>query len=185
MAAFPLTVLFNNNVDPPPPPAPAAWIVRLPTAMPPPPCPSDRLPLIVLSSMVNVVEAKMPPPEPVGNPQGIAVEARAGSLVFWHGNTWHGAYNRRAPGLRVSMPITFCRPYMRSEEDLVGRIPQEMLDRNPARFAMLTQQGIFYGYRSEAHAAENSARAGKVVMAYSEASGGLNALDPLRFRSHD
>ena len=83
-----------------------------------------------------------------------------------------------------SMPLTFCRPYMRSEEDLVGRIPQEMLDRNNARFAMLTQQGIYFGYRSEQHAAENSARAGQVVMAYAEESGGLNALDPLRFTSH-
>ena len=45
-----------------------------------------------------------------GNPDAIAVEAPAGSLIVWHGNTWHGAFNRRAPGLRVSLPVLMARP---------------------------------------------------------------------------
>ncbi|MCY3796083.1 MAG: phytanoyl-CoA dioxygenase family protein, partial [Gammaproteobacteria bacterium] len=33
----------------------------------------------------------------------VPVEAAAGSLIVWHGNTWHAPFPRRAPGLRMSM----------------------------------------------------------------------------------
>ena len=45
-----------------------------------------------------------------GNDQAVPVEAAAGSLVVFHGNTWHGAYNRVAPGLRVSVHLLMCGP---------------------------------------------------------------------------
>lgn len=82
---------------------------------------------------------------PEDNSTVIAVEAPAGSLVVWHGNTWHGAFNRRSPGLRVSIPVYMARPYVRSQEGLIGEVPQEMLDRNNPRFAWLLQQGLPYG----------------------------------------
>ena len=43
------------------------------------------------------------------NPSAIASQCPAGSLICWHGNTWHGAYNRRYGGLRVSLVIDFVR----------------------------------------------------------------------------
>ena len=42
-------------------------------------------------------------------------------MIVWHGNTWHGAFNRRVPGLRVSIPVLMARPFMRTEEDLFNR----------------------------------------------------------------
>ena len=106
-----------------------------------------------------------------GNPQAVAVEAEPGSLVCWHGNTWHGAFNRTARGLRVSVPVYMARPFIRTQEDLVGKIPQAMLDRHPPRFAILTQQGIAYGYASQQDSTERSNRANKFHVAYAKANG--------------
>lgn len=116
-----------------------------------------------------------------GHPGVVPVEAEAGSLLVWHGATWHAAFARRAPGLRVSMPVLMARPFMRTEEDLFGRIPEATLKRNPARFAVLVQQGLVYGFHSDDSAAERSRHAVKHLQAYHEASGGLTTLDPLRW----
>ena len=106
-----------------------------------------------------------------GNPAAVPVECAAGSLLVWHGNTWHGAFNRTAPGLRVSLPIYMARPFIRTQEGLIGRVPQETLDRNPARFAILTQQGIAYGYESQADAIERGDRAAGFIAAYAGQGG--------------
>ena len=119
-----------------------------------------------------------------GNPDAVAIEAAAGSLVVWHGNTWHAAFARTAPGLRVSMPVLLARPFMRTEEDLFGRIPEEALNRNPPRFAVLTQQGLLYGFHSDENAERRNAHAMKHLLAYHEASGGLTTLDPSRWHLH-
>lgn len=108
-----------------------------------------------------------------GNPQAVPIEAPAGSVIFWHGNTWHGAYNRRAPGLRVSIPVYFSRPYMRTEEHLMDTITEEMLARNPARFAILTQQAIKYSFRNEEEAHRNGKRARAHIAAYKAEADGV------------
>ena len=107
-----------------------------------------------------------------GNEQAVAVECSAGSLLVWHGNTWHGAFNRTAPGLRVSVPVYMSRPFIRTQEGLIGKIPQEMLDRHPSRFAILTQQGILYGYESQDDSIARTERAGKFLAAYSQDTSG-------------
>jgi len=64
--------------------------------------------------------------------------APAGSLLVWHGNTWHGALPRTAPGLRVSLLCFFTRSYIKPpKESFTARVTQEMVDRNPPRFARL------------------------------------------------
>lgn len=101
-----------------------------------------------------------------GNPDAVAAEGPAGSLVVWHGNTWHGAFNRKAPGLRVSMPVLMARPFVRTEENLFGKIPQEILDRNPMRFKVLTQQGVSYGFSSQDESTERVAKANQCMTDY-------------------
>lgn len=66
------------------------------------------------------------------------VEAPAGSVIIWHGNTWHGAVPRRAPGLRVSLVEYFQRWYHPPIEELAPHITEEILQRNSDRFAVLT-----------------------------------------------
>ena len=106
-----------------------------------------------------------------GNDRAVPVEAAAGSLVVFHGNTWHGAVNRLAPGLRVSVHVLMVRPIIRTREDLIGRVPQEVLDRNPARFAILAQQGLAGGTTAPGDMAANVARAQKYISAFERESG--------------
>jgi hypothetical protein len=115
-----------------------------------------------------------------GNDQAVPIEAAAGSLLVWHGNTWHGAFNRVAPGLRVSVHNYMVRPFIRTREDLIGRMPQEVLDRNPSRFAILTQQGIPAGRVNQDDEQAKAAHAQKYNAAYEKELGpGLRAKDSL------
>jgi hypothetical protein len=63
--------------------------------------------------------------------------APAGSLIVFHGNTWHGAFPRRHPGSRLSLILAFCRMYIEAQEDYRNQVTDEMVLRNPDRFATL------------------------------------------------
>ena len=39
-----------------------------------------------------------------GEDMAVPVEAPEGSLIVWHGNTWHGAYPKKTDGLRLVSP---------------------------------------------------------------------------------
>ncbi|HEX9889270.1 MAG TPA: phytanoyl-CoA dioxygenase family protein, partial [Nitriliruptorales bacterium] len=67
----------------------------------------------------------------------IAIEAAAGSIVFWHGNTWHGAWPRTEPGVRINTLMYFNRSYVKQMQDLRLKVTDEMLERNPPEFAEL------------------------------------------------
>ena len=77
--------------------------------------------------------------ESVDFSRAVPVVAPAGSIVIWHGNCWHGAAARTAPGVRISLITYFARYYMRppSAGAYGERVTDEMLDRNPPRFARL------------------------------------------------
>lgn len=106
-----------------------------------------------------------------GDDRTVAVEAAAGSLIVFHGNAWHGAYERLAPGLRVSVHLLMVRSLLRATEDFYGRIPQEVLDRNRPRFAILTQQGVVPAYIDKEDELAKVARAQKFVSAFEKDSG--------------
>lgn len=82
-------------------------------------------------------------------PDLAVVEAPAGSLAVWPGNTWHGAVARSAPGLRVSLILYFCNKWLRPQEAYRECLPQEILDRNDARFARMIGSEIYYGWGPE------------------------------------
>lgn len=84
------------------------------------------------------------------------VEAPRGSLVVWGGNTWHGAFPRQAPGLRVTNVFTYCREYLPSDP---GDVPPEMLERNPPIFAQLMGEGAFRPSRQNLDPSRLRARA--------------------------
>jgi hypothetical protein len=89
---------------------------------------------------------------PVGDEgldQRVAVECPAGSMIFWGGNTWHGAFARTAPGLRVNLLMAFMRPFMRPQEPYREDVSQEVLDANPPIFARFMGQHLNYGWREE------------------------------------
>jgi ectoine hydroxylase-related dioxygenase (phytanoyl-CoA dioxygenase family) len=116
-------------------------------------------------------EAALLPYEEGGKDQAVVINAPPGSLVCWHGNTWHGAFNRIAPGLRVSMTVYFVRQFMRPLEDYIGRVPQKLLDRHGPRFAMALQQGCVPGATTQSSRVANTASAEKVRSAYEQEVG--------------
>jgi len=79
----------------------------------------------------------------------VAVDAPAGSLVFWHGNTWHGAYARRNPGVRMNLINAFMRMYMQPQESYREHVTQAQLAAHPPRFATLLGQDVAYGWRED------------------------------------
>jgi ectoine hydroxylase-related dioxygenase (phytanoyl-CoA dioxygenase family) len=84
-----------------------------------------------------------------GVEQAIAVEAPAGSIICWHGNTWHGAFRRRIPGLRLSIGSIFTRPYIWPRHPLREDVTQEILDANPPRFARFCGRHVMTNWREE------------------------------------
>lgn len=84
-----------------------------------------------------------------GTGERVAVDAPAGSLAFWHGNTWHGAFARRTPGVRINLINAFMRMSMRPQEPYRETVTKAQLDRHPPRFATLLGQHVGYGWRAE------------------------------------
>jgi hypothetical protein len=92
-----------------------------------------------------------------GDDQRVAGVAPRGSLIVFTGNTWHGAFARRAPGLRASILMQFVRPQIRTFEPYREDAPQELIDRHGPRFARLMGRHINHGWRIEGPANEGSA----------------------------
>lgn len=81
-----------------------------------------------------------------GEKQAIPVEAEAGSLIAWHGNTWHGAYPKKTDGLRLNVTSYHCHRRLKTQEAYQWRVTQEMLDRNPPEFARLVAADDHMGW---------------------------------------
>ncbi len=79
----------------------------------------------------------------------VPIEAAKGSLVVWHGNTWHGSFPRTVPGLRTGLAFDLVRPYLRPVEPLDQDVTAEVLGQHPRRFATLLGQDVPYGWRTE------------------------------------
>ena len=72
----------------------------------------------------------------------VAVEAPMGSMVMWHGNTWHGSYPRVRPGLRTGIAFGLAREYFHPHEPVRRDVTDEMIERNGPRFARLAGRDI-------------------------------------------
>ena len=106
-----------------------------------------------------------------GSQYAVPAVAPAGSLIIFHGNTWHGAYNRKTPGLRASLHLLMQRSMLRCTEDLYDRVSEEILGRNSARFAILTQQAIIPPYTDHDDQVAKIRRALKYTSAFEQESG--------------
>jgi len=70
-----------------------------------------------------------------GVDKAVPVEATRGSLIVWHGNTWHGAFPKLTGGLRLNVTTLHCHQALKTQHKF-GRdvIPEEMLARRSKRF---------------------------------------------------
>ncbi len=76
----------------------------------------------------------------------IPVEAPKGSVFVFSGNLWHGAGARTKPGVRVGMTVYFSRMYARPQEPINELVSDEIVARNPPRFAELVGRHNPYPY---------------------------------------
>ncbi|XOV86138.1 MAG: phytanoyl-CoA dioxygenase family protein [Pseudomonadota bacterium] len=76
-------------------------------------------------------------PSPGTIKMAVPISAPKGSVIVFNGNLWHSAGARSLPGVRVGMTIYFTRMYARPQEDLNAVISDEVVARNPPRFAHL------------------------------------------------
>lgn len=83
------------------------------------------------------------------NGPAIAVNAPEGSIVLWHGNTWHGSFPRTAPGIRLSVGCIYSRAYLWPRHPLRDDVTQEILDANPPRFARFCGRHVMTNWREE------------------------------------
>jgi hypothetical protein len=93
-----------------------------------------------------------------------SIEAPAGSLVIWHGNTWHGAHARSAPGIRVSLLVHWCSSLLRPREPYRELLPDRILEQGGKEFADLIGASIHFGWtesgpEKEPYVAFHTARA--------------------------
>jgi ectoine hydroxylase-related dioxygenase (phytanoyl-CoA dioxygenase family) len=88
-------------------------------------------------------------PDVADPPDAVAIEAPRGSLILWQGNTWHGAFGRTAPGLRVALIYYFCAPQLHAHEGYREHLPDAVLDRNDDRFARLVGRYVPFGWTAE------------------------------------
>ena len=77
--------------------------------------------------------ARQPTLEDYNENEVIPIEAPAGSLIFWHGNLWHGAFPKLTDGLRVNLTTFMTHRRIKTQENIKQKITQEMLNRNPGK----------------------------------------------------
>lgn len=70
-----------------------------------------------------------------GVAEAVPVEAPAGSLVFFKGNTWHGAFPKLTDGLRLNVTSYAASKFLKTQETYQRHITRAMLERNPIAFA--------------------------------------------------
>ena len=84
-----------------------------------------------------------------GVKQAIPVEAKAGSLIAWHGNVWHGAFPKKTDGLRLNLTTYFCHKKLKTQEAYQWQVTEEMIDRNPPGFAKLVAADDPMGWNAD------------------------------------
>ncbi len=80
----------------------------------------------------------------------VAIEAPRGSVVVFHGNSWHGTHARTQPGLRMNLVCYFARMYVQPHADYSRILSREVIDRNPARFNQLVGGHVPWGWSNHA-----------------------------------
>ena len=83
----------------------------------------------------------------------VPVRCEAGSLIIWGNNTWHVAYPRKIPGLRLTLgPVLFVKPELQTQSDFKQAALLEQsdsLERNPAQFTKLMDINNSFPFRAQ------------------------------------
>jgi ectoine hydroxylase-related dioxygenase (phytanoyl-CoA dioxygenase family) len=83
--------------------------------------------------------------------RAVALEAPMGSLIVFHGATWHGAFPRVIPGMRISVANYHRHVMVTSQEDIQGSFPRELASDcdNPQVFRELAGFDDVFPYKEQ------------------------------------
>ncbi len=92
---------------------------------------------------------RAPPPERVKD--AIPAEAPKGSVIVWHGATWHGAFPRKEEGLRLGLAVYHRHKATLPQEDLAGQTTEEMVQdcENPEVYRLIAGLTDQFPYREK------------------------------------
>jgi len=101
--------------------------------------------------------ARQPRPEEMmlgddgANRRAVAMDLAPGDAVVWHGNTWHGSFARKIPGVRMNLAVYFNRQHIQTQEHHRNAVPSAVLARHAhdARFETLLGGKQPYGWQHE------------------------------------
>lgn len=77
----------------------------------------------------------------------VPIEMPKGSIALWANGVWHWQGERKLPGARVAIHVTYNRVFVRQLDDLRG-VTDEMFARNPPAFSTLMGQDDPFGKSS-------------------------------------
>jgi len=88
-----------------------------------------------------------PPPERVKD--AIPAEAPKGSVIIWHGATWHGAFPRKDQGMRLGLAVYHRHAANLPQEDVPGNTTPEMVADcdNPEVYQVIAGLNDKFPYR--------------------------------------
>jgi hypothetical protein len=84
-----------------------------------------------------------------GLAERVPVEAKAGSLIVFGGNVWHGAFPRTAPGFRASATMYLCRAHMLTQGRYGYDVPAARLEGRSPQFSKMIGRRLNYGWQEE------------------------------------
>ena len=70
----------------------------------------------------------MHPMQPQAAKAAVAVEASRGAVAVFHGATWHGAFPKQTPGMRLSIANYYRHVMVTSQEDMQGTFPKKLAE---------------------------------------------------------
>jgi ectoine hydroxylase-related dioxygenase (phytanoyl-CoA dioxygenase family) len=84
-----------------------------------------------------------------GVEEAVAVTASVGSMIFWVGNLWHGAFPKKTDGLRLNLTGNFNNKAYKTLENYGRHVPLEVLRRHDKWFASTLGADEVYGWGEE------------------------------------
>ena len=90
-----------------------------------------------------------PPDQPRAAQQAVPVKAPKGSMIVFHGATWHGAFPRKIPGMRISVANYYRHLMVTSQEDIKNSFDPTLAEdcANPELFRELAGFDDEFPYR--------------------------------------
>jgi len=91
------------------------------------------------------------PVQPEATRRAVPVEAPKGSVIVFHGATWHGAFPRKIPGMRISVANYYRHAMITSQEDIQGSFPKDIAEDcdDPAAFKTLAGFADVFPYQRQ------------------------------------